>query len=412
MQSVEATLLISAGFVGILTLFVLFSTGSLIAVFALWVVTAMIVLVLWYYGFIDMSVLSSTSAPSATPPPPAPKPAATTATPTGPQVGSEVFHIEDAQFTYADAPAVCAAYGAELATLEQIIDSYNHGAEWCSYGWSAGGLALYPTQRGTWQSLQGEPDTVRRTACGRPGVNGGYFDPNNKFGVNCFGFKPTGKAELPLPPPGTDAASFRAAVAKFRAMLNSLNMKPYSRTEWSGYDSTPAGQAANYGSQFEQSGTVTESFVPGDPTVAEAPTATSAGTAAPYGLKGAKGDKGDTGPPGTPGLKGTKGDPGDKGAKGDKGDKGEKGDAGTAAGKIPIIDTRSARTTPAEYYAKGMGKYDEFKAVGAVGLGNTDTYTEVETTVPWWDPSGGPIVQSTPLGQRRTAVGNSWSAWS
>jgi hypothetical protein len=167
MQSVEATLLISAGFVGILTLFVLFSTGSLIAVFALWVVTAMIVLVLWYYGFIDMSVLSSTSAPSATPPPPAPKPAATTATPTGPQVGSEVFHIEDAQFTYADAPAVCAAYGAELATLEQIIDAYNHGAEWCGYGWSAGGMALYPTQKGTWDALQGETDQKKRTACNR-----------------------------------------------------------------------------------------------------------------------------------------------------------------------------------------------------------------------------------------------------
>ena len=27
--------------------------------------------------------------------------------------------------------------------------------------------------------------------CGRPGVNGGYFDnPNIKFGVNCYGQKP------------------------------------------------------------------------------------------------------------------------------------------------------------------------------------------------------------------------------
>jgi hypothetical protein len=237
MASIEVVLAISAGFSGILTLFVLFYTGSAIAVLALWLVIALIVLVLWYYGFIDLSDYNTVVAP---PPKPkaAPEPAAPDTTPSGPKVGSEVFHVDDSQFTYADAPAVCAAYGAELATLEQVIDAYNHGAEWCSYGWSAGGFALYPTQRGTWQTLQAEPDTVKRTACGRPGVNGGYFDPNTKFGVNCFGFKPTGKAELPLPPPGTDSSAFRAAVEKFRKMLGSLNLVPYSRTEWSGYDST------------------------------------------------------------------------------------------------------------------------------------------------------------------------------
>jgi hypothetical protein len=343
MQSVEATLLIALGFVGILTLFVLFSTGSVIAVFALWLVCGMIVLVLWYYGFIDFSILKMTSAPTATPAPKAPEPV--TSTSGGPQVGSEVFHIDDAQFTYADAPAVCAAHGAELATLEQIIDAYNHGAEWCSYGWSAGGFALYPTQRGTWQSLQAEPDTVRRTACGRPGVNGGYFDPNTKFGVNCFGFKPTRTPELPLPPPGVDASAFRAAVAKFKAMLNTMNMTPYSRTEWSGYDSTVAGQAAKYGTQFQQAG-VTEHFVGADTTVAEAPTTSGAASAAPYGLKGEKGDKGDKGPigaastvPGPPGSIGPSGPTGPAGAAstvpGPPGSIGPAGAAGTAGAAGP-----------------------------------------------------------------------------
>ena len=136
MQSIEATLLISAGFVGILTLFVLFTTGSLVAVLALWIVTSMIVLVLWYYGFIDLGLFTvSTLKPDPPPAAETPEPA-DVGTVGGPQVGSEVFHIDDAQFTYADAPAVCAAHGAELATLEQIIDAYNHGAEWCSYGWS------------------------------------------------------------------------------------------------------------------------------------------------------------------------------------------------------------------------------------------------------------------------------------
>jgi hypothetical protein len=294
MASIEVVLAISAGFSGILTLFVLFYTGSAIAVLALWLVIALIVLVLWYYEFIDLSDYDSV----ATPPPkpkPAPTPAPVATTPSAPKVGSEVFHVNDSQFTYADAPAVCAAYGAELATLEQIIDAYNHGAEWCSYGWSSGGFALYPTQRGTWQSLQAEPDTVKRTACGRPGVNGGYFDPNTKFGVNCFGFKPTGKAELPLPPPGTDSTAFKAAVAKFRKMLGSLNLVPYSRTEWSGYDSTLAGKMSNYGSQFKQGGIV-ESFTQADRSVSEAPTTSTAGTAAPYGLRGDIGPTGPTGP--------------------------------------------------------------------------------------------------------------------
>ena len=377
MASIELVLAISAGFVGILTLFVLFSTGSVLAVLALWLVVGLIILVLWYYKFIDLSAFTNNTAPAATK---SDKPPPTPAAPTGPEVGTEVFHIDDSQFTYADAPAVCAAYGAELATLEQIIDAYNHGAEWCGYGWSAGGFALYPTQKATWQALQAEPDTVKRTACGRPGVNGGYFDPNTKFGVNCFGFKPLGKADLPLPPPGTDSTAFKAAVAKFRKMLGSLNLVPYSRTEWSGYDSTNAGKTANamdavgkYGSQFVQSG-VTESFENGDQTVSEAPTVTSAKTAAatygPYGLrgdKGDKGDKGDIGPTGAastiPGPKGDKGDKGDLGPAGPKGDKGAdstvpgpagpKGDQGPAGTPGSASNIAGPRGAPGERGAVG-----------------------------------------------------------
>jgi len=368
MVSIEIVLAISAGFSGILTLFVLFYTGSAIAVLALWLVIALIVLVLWYYGFIDLSDYNTVAAPPPKPKP-APEPAAPETTPTAPKIGSEVFHINESQFTYADAPAVCAAYGAELATLEQVIDAYNHGAEWCSYGWSAGGFALYPTQRGTWQALQAEPNTVKRTACGRPGVNGGYFDPNTKYGVNCFGFKPPGKPELPLPPPGTDDKAFRAAVAKFRKMLGSFNLVPYSRVEWSGYDSTAAAKIAKYGEQFKQAGV--EKFTGGDTSVSEAPTTSAAVGAAPYGLKGDKGDRGPPGPVGAAstvrgpigpagpagplgphgpvgpagpiggvgprgeqGIQGIKGDKGDKGNKGDKGDQGVPGTAGSTVGVV------------------------------------------------------------------------------
>ena len=106
-----------------------------------------------------------------------------------PAVKKEVFNISGNTFTYNDAQAVCKAYGAELATYDQIEDAYNDGAEWCNYGWSANQMAYFPTQKQTWQKLQ--TNSKNKNACGRPGVNGGYMrNPNIRFGVNCYGTKP------------------------------------------------------------------------------------------------------------------------------------------------------------------------------------------------------------------------------
>lgn len=106
-----------------------------------------------------------------------------------PAVKKEVFNISGNTFTYNDAQAVCKAYGAELATYDQIEDAYNNGAEWCNYGWSANQMAYFPTQKQTWQKLQ--TNSKNKNACGRPGVNGGYMrNPNIRFGVNCYGTKP------------------------------------------------------------------------------------------------------------------------------------------------------------------------------------------------------------------------------
>ena len=152
---------------------------------------------------------------------------------------SEVFHVGNNQYSYDDAPAVCAAYDAELATYDQVNGSLATGAEWCAYGWSQGGMALYPTQQSTWQKLQSEPKT--RTACGRPGVNGGYFDPDTKFGVNCYGPKPTDLAnrKYPLPLPGADPATFNAMVARFRKMLGSIPVMAFNRLGWSEWNLVP-----------------------------------------------------------------------------------------------------------------------------------------------------------------------------
>jgi hypothetical protein len=104
-------------------------------------------------------------------------------------IKDEVFNISNNLFTFDDADKVCKSFDARLATYDEIEDAYAHGAEWSSYGWSAGQHAYFPTQKDTWNKLQ----TVKghEHDLGRPGVNGGYFkNPNIRFGVNCYGVKP------------------------------------------------------------------------------------------------------------------------------------------------------------------------------------------------------------------------------
>jgi hypothetical protein len=146
----------------------------------------------------------------------------------------EVFHISGNQYVYDDASAVCAAYESELASYDQVMEAYAGGAEWCGYGWTQGGMALFPTQEATWELLMQEADSTKRTQCGRPGVNGGYFDPKTKFGVNCYGVKPGDRGtKYPLPVPGADPNNFNNLVNKFKSMINRMSVSPFNRDGWS-----------------------------------------------------------------------------------------------------------------------------------------------------------------------------------
>ena len=327
----------------VLTLFVLFSTGSLFAVLVLWALIGLIITVLFYYGLISLEhILGRKEEPAPQPPAPTEVPRG------GPLVGSEVFHISQNQFTYDEAPAVCAAFGAQLASLEQVIEAYNAGAEWCGYGWTAGGMALYPTQKRTWEELQREVDPGKRTACGRPGVNGGYFDPTLKFGVNCFGFKPAGEFTPPSPVPGTDRQKFDSMVNKFKEMLKTMQLSPFSRAEWSGYDSDLLNRGKklvegflsgggvktvpSYGKQFTQNlGKLVEPFNSADPAFVEV--ATPGGQYAPNGPFGLRGDKGEVGPAGPPGAAGA------AGATGPAGPAGPTGASGSTIGPSDYVWT-------------------------------------------------------------------------
>lgn len=150
----------------------------------------------------------------------------------------QVFNIPGNYYTYDNAKALCTAYGAELATYDQIEKAYNNGAEWCNYGWSADQLALFPTQKKTYDNLQTIPG--HKNDCGRPGINGGYIaNPNVKFGVNCYGNKPkitSDEEELmktasPYPETPEDIA-FQKKVDMMKNNLDKILVSPFNHNTW------------------------------------------------------------------------------------------------------------------------------------------------------------------------------------
>jgi len=215
----------------ILTVLTFALTGSFIATLVVMVIMGMVIFVLYQMGYITIGFDKSGSLDIGyheTPPAPS---SSKKSEPKSLEV-PEVFYVGGNDYTYDEASAVCAAYGGELASYDQIAAAFAAGAEWCGYGWTQGGMALFPTQESTWADLQ--KDAVANKSCGRPGVNGGYFDPGTKFGVNCYGVKPKDKGtKFPQPLPGTDTNAFNQAVNKFKSMLNHMPINPFNRVGWS-----------------------------------------------------------------------------------------------------------------------------------------------------------------------------------
>lgn len=150
----------------------------------------------------------------------------------------EVFNVSRNIYTFNDASAVCSALGAELATYEQVKEAYEQGADWCNYGWVKGQMAVFPTQKETYDKLQkGAPEY--RNACGRVGMNGGHFDnPELRFGVTCYGVKPSRNATDELLesgvslPASTDEIEYDKKVQKYREQLNTMVVLPFRRGQW------------------------------------------------------------------------------------------------------------------------------------------------------------------------------------
>jgi len=154
----------------------------------------------------------------------------------------QVFHIPASIYDYDNAKALCNAYGADLANIDQMEEAHKSGAEWCSYGWSDNQMILYPTQKSTWDELQKSSDPAKKNSCGRPGINGGYFeDASKKLGVNCYGPKPDmnpSSSKLMAGIQNYEAGKMlnpehESRVKQMREKINDIVIAPFNKGAWS-----------------------------------------------------------------------------------------------------------------------------------------------------------------------------------
>jgi hypothetical protein len=152
---------------------------------------------------------------------------------------TEVFNISKNDYSYYDAAPLCKALGAELATYDQVKQAWQKGADWCNYGWVKGQMAVYPTQKSTYEELQQGPEE-QKGVCGKPGLNGGFFDnPELKFGVTCVGKRPSQSqhdataisagSTRPLTASGIE---FEKKVMRFKEGSESLGILPFNKEHW------------------------------------------------------------------------------------------------------------------------------------------------------------------------------------
>ena len=151
----------------------------------------------------------------------------------------QVYHIPGNEYTYDNATALCKAYGGRLASYDEVEKSYKNGGEWCSYGWSDKQLALFPTQKETWNTLQNIEG--HENDCGRAGINGGFIaNPNVRFGVNCYGYKPKMTQEekdlmesTPLYPKNMKDIKEEKQVEYWRQKIPEILVAPFNKNVWS-----------------------------------------------------------------------------------------------------------------------------------------------------------------------------------
>jgi len=146
----------------------------------------------------------------------------------------QVFNVKENIYTLDDAPAVCGALGADIASINQLMEAHKSGADWCNVGWTKDGLAAYPIQYSTWKTLQdNEPN--KRNICGAPGINLSRNDPNLLYGVNCYGIKPEPKGNEKVKQSilSDKQLALNAKIAQFQKNMNAIGVAPFNVDKWS-----------------------------------------------------------------------------------------------------------------------------------------------------------------------------------
>ena len=100
-------------------------------------------------------------------------------------------------------------------------------------------MALFPTQQKTWEKLQGIEG--HENDCGRPGINGGKIDnPNVRFGVNCYGFKPIitpteqdNMKNTPIYPVSMKDMELQKKLEYWKKRIPEILLSPFNKNSWS-----------------------------------------------------------------------------------------------------------------------------------------------------------------------------------
>jgi len=101
----------------------------------------------------------------------------------------QVFNIKSNIFRYDQAAQACKKFNSKVATVSQLKDAYRKGANWCNYGWTQGGFALYPIQKDYFDTIQ-KTKGCQYTCGSKPGIIGGRMSAKSLYGVNCYGKPP------------------------------------------------------------------------------------------------------------------------------------------------------------------------------------------------------------------------------
>lgn len=145
----------------------------------------------------------------------------------------QIFSVSQNIFTSKDADAVCKAFGAEQATVEQLIEGHQKGLDVCNRGWLKDDVAGFAMQKGTLGKMLSDGDH----SCGTEEINiSTDFNPEVRFGAWCYGIKPSPRPkEMHKKNQYVSQAEAELArkIAEYKKDLDNISILPFTANKWS-----------------------------------------------------------------------------------------------------------------------------------------------------------------------------------